>query len=398
VTWGDAVLEQPLTMAAGAHRTLDLLLRTADPDSTVRVALDAGGGINVQTRDLPVTVLPPDAEVILCVAGIDDEVPPSPACSTTITPAQLPTSARAYDSVDRVVTAEGMRVPQDARTALQQWQSLRALDLAGDLSLTPQPTRPVVPRGMPAGLSNAFASVFGTYAIALALVGLVAASMGRAAWSPWAGFALVLVLGTAASVAVGRVGAGSEIVVHHSSLLQQIPGTQASALMMRGVAEFPADGEISLSVPTHDGILETTQARGRAPHVQDESGQPLLRSVHGLGARQAFTTEAIVQLQWASVTMRDNVIHVQNVAPHVLQQCRFADGITPTDVGDLAPGARVTAVRHDDYGGPLMTCVAAIPVLPMRSAERPATMRGITRLAVYSPRSGATHAEGAPND
>jgi hypothetical protein len=397
ITWGDATVRRHLIFGSPGVRRIELFIRTADAGSLVRVALRRPAGEVVAER--PVTVLAHDAPVTLCVRGVDGWIDDAEGCTMSLAPQQLPGSVRGYEIVDEVLTAAGPRaVPELTRVALDRWRSLRALEASGDLSLTPQVTRPTLPRGLASSSRPVVRLFVGGYITLLLLIGLTGASTRVAPFWLWLAFIVVTLTASGAAFALGRAGPGGSIIVHHTSLLQQIPGTSASLLTLRGVAEFPSDEVIHLRVPLEDAMLETAAASGRSAQVFDEAGYPTLAGRYGLGTRQAFTAESVTDVQWLTVVEHGETVQVTNRSEETLHGCRFGDGMSVTDVGDLPANATVSARRLGDVAGPLLTCTATVPAQMLAEQWRAVEMKGTTTVAVYRDRRFSAKRTEAPND
>jgi hypothetical protein len=394
--WGDAIVRRQIALASSGIRRFDLFIRTADAGSLIRATLRSHDREFVTEH--AVTVLAHDTPVTLCVNGVDGWLADASRCTVTLTPQELPNSARGFEIVDEVITADDPRaLPAATRSALDRWRSLSALEASGDLSLTPQVTRPTLLRGLAAASGGAVKMFAGVSIALLLLIGTTGATTRVAPWWVWLAFALVMVIGGGAALALGRVGPGSAIVVHHTSLLQQIAGTSGSLLTLRGVAEFPSDGAVHLRLPLDDAMLEAAAPSARAAHVIDDNGLPILSGRYGFGTRQAFTAEAVTDTQWLSVVERGDVVEVSNRTDGVLHDCRFGDGMSKSDAADLPARATVSATRRGETVGPLFTCTAPIPALTLAERSRPVDMIGTTTVVVYRDRRFA-NGMGAPND
>jgi hypothetical protein len=333
--------------------------------------------------------------VIVCVLA-DSTVPVDAAdCTTTILARALPRSARGYEAADDVVwpAAAGLTVEQDG--ALRAWRALEALDASGELGATPQVSRPLIPRGLPATLTPVVGAIGGAYVLALLAAGLVLRA-GRARLSFTAAtFALATAGACAAIAGIGRVGATRAVHLHHQSLLQQLPGAQSSVLTMRGIAEFPAFDRFALRLPASDGALETAAPRGGARGALDAEGFPVVAGVFGVAARQSFAAEALVGAQPLAVEEHDGTIAIENRSAQTLRDCRLGRGLAAAAPATLAPGARIEAsVTDSDEAatGPVITCVADEAPLLFTESQRPVVMHGATTIAAYR---GATLRGGA---
>jgi hypothetical protein len=394
--WGDATVKRQIALASSGIRRFDLFIRTADAGSLIRVTLRSHDREFVTEQ--PVTVLAHDTPVTLCVNGVDGWLPDASGCTVTLAPRELPSSARGYEIVDEVIAAEDPRaLPAATRLALERWRSLRALEASGDLSLTPQVTRPTLLRGL-AAASGAGVKTFAGVCIALLLlIGMTGVTTRVDPQWVWLAFALVMVIGGGAALMLGRVGPGGAIVVHHTSLLQQIAGASGSLLTLRGVAEFPSDDAVLLRLPLGDAMLEPAAPSARAAQVFDDNGYPILSGRYGLGTRQAFTAEAVTDTQWLTVIERGDVVEVSNRTDTMLRDCHFGDGMSRSDVADLPARATVSGTRQGETAGPLFTCTAPMSALMLAEGSRRVDMTGTTTVVVYRDRRLA-NGRGAPND
>jgi hypothetical protein len=398
VTWGDATVRRQVVLGSPGIRRFDLFIRTAEAGSFMRVALRSSDGEEIVTEQ-PVTVLAHATPVTLCVSGVDEWLDDAARCTVTLGPQQLPSSVRGYDVVDDVLIAGDRKVlPELTRGALDRWRSLHALEASGDLSLTPQVTRPTLRRGL-ASASAPIVTIFASgYIVLLLIIGVTGATTRLAASRVWLAFVLGTMAAAGAALALGRAGPGATVVVHHTSLLQQLAGASGALLTLRAVAEFPSDDFVQLRVPVEDAMLETAAASGRAAHWVDEAGYPILSGRFGLGTRQAFGVEAVTDTQWLTVIERGETVEISNQTADTLHDCRFGDGMSVTDVGDLPARQTVTARFQGEVAGPLFTCIAAVPALALDERSRAVEMRGTTTVAVYRDRRLVPRGTAAPND
>jgi len=389
VVWGDARVTRDVTLAPATRKTLELYLRTTEPRGALDVRLRSAGR-DVVVATAPVRVLGADDRVTVCVAADAASSVDSAACTATVLARSLPRSPRGYEVADDLVwpgTHAGITTEQDA--ALRAWRSLEALDASGDLGATPQVSRPLVPRGLPAALAPIVAGVFLAYVSALLLGAAVLRS--RRARLSWMGasFAVITAGACAAIAAIGHVGATRAVHVHHVTLLQQLPDTQASVLTVRAIAEFPAFDRFSLRLPAADGTLETPSARGPASGALDADGFPVVTGVFGLAGRQSFAGEALVDVRPLAIDDRGATVTIENRSSLLLRDCRLGRGLAASisgPFGTLAPGARIEASwagADEAPGGPLITCVSDEAPLPFTEADRPVVMHGETTIAAY---------------
>jgi len=145
-------------------------------------------------------------------------------------------------------------------------------------------------------------------------------------------------------------------------------------------------------------MLETSAASGRAAQVVDDAGYPILTGRYGLGTRQAFTAEAVVDTQWLTVVEHAETVQVSNRTDSTLHDCRFGDGMSVTEAGDLPANATMSARRLGEVVGPLFTCTAAMPALALAERFRTVEMKGTTTVAVYRDRRFGANGTETPDD
>jgi hypothetical protein len=394
ISWGDARVSRRVALASAGSRAMEIYVRTSHGESAVRVALRSDGRER-HAVDVPVRVLDQDEMVTICIvpSGTLD----APGCSAVLTPDTLPTSPRGYEAADAVIWPAGdVPLPRDRRDALEQWHALRALDRSGDLSLTPGPTRPSLGTGLPADTARRVTVAASVYAVCLLLTGLIAARLG-ASWA-FAALMLMTSAGAAGAAWLGRLGPGHGIQLHHTSLLQQIPGTRASMLTSKGIAVFPALDAFQIELGASDSAVETAAAAGPPVQQVNEAGHPVLSGRFGLGARQPFAIEGIVRTQLLELTFEGTRARATNLIDRPLHDCRFGDGFEPRGIGHLPPGATAEAEQTGEGQGPVLTCrLAELPV-PMMDSRYRVQNAGLTTVAVYRGMAARQAAAGRSHD
>jgi hypothetical protein len=389
VTWGDARVRRDIAVPSAGRRQYDVHLRTANPEGSVRASLMSSGQ-PVGTAEAPIRVLRLDERVTLCVMSTDGSTAAAD-CTGTTTPNLLPKSIRGYDAIDHIVWPPGgSEMGDDQRVAFRRWQALRALEQSGDLGLSPQPVRPALRRGIPAPAAGIAGVVAGSYVGCLVLAGLLVTRRRASLTFTCVALVGVVATGSAVAQAIGRVGPSRAIHVHHRSVLNQIPGTDASMLSTRGVVAFPAFDRYRVSFPLRDGVIESTSSAGHSEHVIDESGRSGIGGTFGLGSRQGFTAEGIIDTQPISLSVARETLTVVNRSTKTLEKCRFAEGFSITDVGSLVPGAASSARQVYETPGPAFTCVTSDPLVGLTSPGRAVRTHGETVIAAYTRHSGET--------
>jgi hypothetical protein len=382
LSWGDARLRRHIALASAGRRNFELHIRTAEPEASIRVQLISEQRV-VHAVEVPVRVLPADAVVTLCVLSTDGSTAGG-ECTATTVPDLLPRSLRGYEAIDRVAwPVAGTQLTAEQRDAFKRWQAFRGLEQSGDLGLAPQPARPAQRRGLPSSAARGVAIVAASFIAGLTLVGLIAIQR-RASLAPVCLMvSAVIAAAGGAAHALGRAGPGGTIRVHHDSVMHQIPGTDASVLSMRAVAEFPAHDRFVIRWPLTDAAVDAASAGARSEEILDQTGLPVIEGTYGLGSRQALAAEGIVSEQPLAVARTGRDWTVENRSTFTLQDCRFAEGFSGAAVGRMPPGASATARQTAEVIGPMFTCAANDPLVALTSPGVPLEMLGRTIVAAY---------------
>ena len=386
ISWGDVRVRRSLNLPSPGKRQIEIYLRTSDPESVIQVRLISGER-TFPPVDVPVRVVPSSEQVTLCVGG--EGAPSGNRCSLHLRADSLPRSSRGYDVVDGIILSDDSPgyVSEEQRNAMLQRTAIQALDVSGDTGLVQRPSRPEQRRGLPNGVVLATSALTSLFVVCFAGAGLrLARQRTNPRWL-WLSAGGIVLSAAAGAQAIGTIGPGVSITVHHRSLLEQIPGTDASVLSMRGVAEFPAHDSFVLRLPVTDGTLEASSS-GREPAEQllDESGRPVLAGVYGLGSRRAFAAEAITRSQPLAVSRRGSTWTVTNRSSLTLHACHFGEGFPSASVVSMPPGHTIEAPETGQVFGPAFTCEATEPIVSMVSPDRTVDMQGTTMIAVYKSR------------
>jgi hypothetical protein len=390
LSWGDAKVRRQLRLASAGRRQFEMYIRASDPTDTIRVVVTGDDPTRepIASADVQVRVLAPDEPFTLCVRTAAGS-PPATVCTASVSAELLPASPRGYEAVDEVVVAADARTwSPEQRNAFDRWRALRTLERSGDIGLAPQPSRPSVRRGLSAGVVRPVAGLAVLYATALVVIGWASARrrtrlMATGLWALTATAAASVVAHTA-----GGIGPRPPVVVHHATVVQQIPGTDVSLLSMRGLLEFPAYHEFEVRLPFRDGAMEAASSAGRTEHTIDADGHPVIRGTFGLGARRAFAAEAFVDGHPVTVTTHGDAIAIVNRSPWTLDDCRFGDAFSVREAASLSPGASLSAVRTSEVLGPVFTCKIDGSPWTLSAQGRTLAASGTTILAVYDSAAG----------
>ena len=392
VAWGSATIRRRLVFDSAGTRRMDFHIRTPDPEPQLRVRFSQPSGA-AASIEVPVQIARDVDRIEVCVVPEQAEAPDESACSTRVSPADLPVSLRGYEAADDVrwpAGRVGLAPAQDA--ALAQWETLKRLDATGALSLTPQAPRPTVERGLPPSIARGLFLISSIYCILLWLVGAAGARRGLGSLGLSIGVAATVALACAAVVALGHVGPQRAVVVHHRSVLQQVPGFETALLSMRAVAQFAGRDVTALRLPVADGVIEPSQARGRAETVVDAEGFPTLTATVALADRWSFGVEAVVPAQLLALEGSPGGVRITNRSQYSMKGCQLASGLEPATVDVLGPGRTIEATWKElaaggapDVLGPLVTCSMNGAAVSMNDSRRPVHMRGTTLVAAYQP-------------
>lgn len=386
VSWGDFDVHRDVSLPSPSRKRYELFVRTGDVEAAIKVRLTSNGA-EVSSAAVPVRLAAPDERITLCVAPPGDPgMLRQEGCAAITTPDALPRSARGYDAMDAVVWAAGERaMSREQRTALDRWKSLRALEDSGDLDVTPKAQQPLLPRGVPAATRQAFSVFAAVYVCGLVTIGALFATRRRRTSLVYAALMSLIGAASATALAIGRVGPASDIVVHHSTVVRQLPGEGGSMVSTRGVAEFPEFDSYALRAPIDDGFIQASAVSGRQEQVVDDAGQPQLRGSFALAARRAFSLESFSTVDALGVAIDGSVVRVTNLTSGPLADCRFGEGFSRSDVGTLAHGQTVEAAVSGNITGPIFNCL--LPELPVafRESDRRVRVQGVTRVFAYKP-------------
>lgn len=387
VTWGSASLRRPIEIAAGATQQFEFYLQTMEVGSAVAVRL-VSGGEEMAVATAPIRTLRADEAFAVCVAAYGAA---QADCAAAPAAADLPRSPRGYDAADRVILDGGEAALTSAqRGALAQWRALRALEDSGSLAATDRP-RSIMPAL--ARKNRTGPPLRGGMALYVALLfGAAVLSSSRRFHAPVAlGAIAAIVLGaTAAALSAGQSGPRSAVIVHHATLVQQLPGAGGSIVTMQGALEYPAFDTFDVHALIGDAAFDAGVRSGvPSSAALDENGYPVIRGTFGLGDRLSFTLYGVSDAEPLSVVRQGAAVRVSNRSTDDLTGCRFGDGTAVNGDGLLRAGE--TALSADlpaSSIGPAITCAMAAPPVPFTEARRPVRTAGRATLAAYLTPSG----------
>jgi hypothetical protein len=379
VDWGSARVRRAVNLTAPSRWQVELYIRAADVREIIRVRL-VSNGRDLAAADVPIRIARPDEPVTLCLGSAPG--PAGPTCTVTVAPAALPHSWRGYDAANQVVWPDGdpSALAVDQRDALDAWRAIRPIDDAGNLTWPPRAPEPT---GTP---QRAGAAVLGAYAIALVGAGLVVRKRSGRVRARYGVMLGLVVAGSAITMATGRFGPASVIIVSHTTVVEEFAGTAKTLVSLRGLAEFPMFDAFALRSTISDAAIDRQPPSRLLVEQQfDEAGFPLLSGVFGLGARQAFSLTGMADLVLLRAARQGGTIRVSNASAFELGDCEVssATAVSAEAIGTLHPGDHVDVIRPGDADDPQVSCTAPSSLITFADARHAVQSLGTVRLIFH---------------
>ena len=227
--------------------------------------------------------------------------------------------------MDDVVWPAGAQpLERDQQIALAQWKAIHGLEESGS---SPSAAAVQTSPALSASTRRALLGIV-AYILAIAAAGFAFTRLRARSLTLYPAVALLVVAGSAAALAAGRLGPGAGVRIQQSVVAQQLSDTGSALILLRGVAEFPSFGAFELRARGADGAMAASQANDRSVRY-DEDGAPLLPSgIVGLGTRKPFELEAVAQFQALVASAEGRTVRVSNRSRHTLDECRFPEGFS----------------------------------------------------------------------
>jgi len=370
VEWGDARTRRAISLSAHAHKQFELYIRTPDARDSMTVHLLADGR-EIAAANAPVRLVAPADALTICVAAAEAMPMSGVTCTATLNASALPRSWRGYGAADEVVWQPGRKptLTADQEKALTEWRGVQAIENAEQSSPSLAEIRP------PIDALRRTRNLTLLYAVALGVFALPFSRIRSRSLVVYPAVAALVIAGTVAAMASGRIGPGATARVAQTAVVRQLPGARGSFVLARGVAEFPTFGAAELTAARADGAIASRGAARRDLRF-DENGAPLLAGIFGLGATTAFEMEAVTAFEALRVESHGETVRVSNSSTQTLKDCRFGDGFSKTSVGSLAPGQRVEAVRQGAQAEEEFTCRLDAPIVELVENRRPVVSGG----------------------
>lgn len=330
VEWGGAVARRDVQLAASSTARVTLLVRTIAASPGVRVTLAAPDGTVTASTDAPLTLMPVDETLRLCIG----DVAASTECSISIPEAEAPTNARAMDLADVVEWHQsGAKPPRESARAFALWQATRWWQDSGSVDPVVKPFDNI------SRLTDRTAR-----SLALFVAGLLVATLAGA----WRRAPALLLLGIPVAMAAAGVAlvtqSSRDVDIQASSFVHQFAGVSQSTVLMKGEVEHPGPDAITLTPAISDASLDIAHGLQNTESVSTIDGQAVYRNTAGRGARARFDLSGSLDQEWLAVSSGTNELTIENRAPFALVACevRATDAFV---IGTIAPGATARTTR-----------------------------------------------------
>jgi hypothetical protein len=379
VEWGDAQLHRAIDVPAPSRTVLELYVRTLDVRGSIAVHVIANGEA-VTSVDIPVRAVDDDERLVLCVGAVPPDPRESP-CSASMPPEALPNSMRGYVAADEVRLPPGAesRLTPAQRTALHRWRAYHEIE-ARDLQTRP-PQAPLS-ASTPGGVGRA--SLLGawmTIALSICCASIWMRGYGSA-WQSYMALAAATGLGVACAVLAGRFGPGAQILVRHSTTVEQV--ADGGIVSMRGTIEYPAFAAYAMHVSGVDGAL-TLRPFGANEQWLNDVGAPVRRGTFGRGAHDEVEIDGVAEYAPFRVREEGSVIRVSNVSDATLSDCSFPEGFSERRVGTLAPGQTASARATAASDAPFFSCLVVQMPVTFSDVRFPVRIEGVGVVSVRLP-------------
>jgi hypothetical protein len=374
-----------VSLGSPSHKQFEIDIRTNDARDRIAVRLLAGG-VEVAHTDVPVRLTRVDEDVTLCVTADDTSAAIPGDCTCIVPQRQLPHSWRGYDAATtwRSIESAQAPLPADRLNDLRKSDAVHALE-STDTSAVALPAPPPADGPFDSSPSRTLAGYVGVLILGGALV-------RRLARRPWPFYATLVCLiggGTAAALAVGRFGPGSSIVVRHATVVQQFAGARYATVLMRGTIEYPSGGEFEITPVTTDAGFDALTGEDADSRI-DENGYSLMTGSFGLGARQSFVAQSVIDSRPVEMASSPTNIHILNTSASDLTDCTFLSGFSKRAIGRLAPDASVDVPSTGEDEGLLACQLPAVPLTLSEPSHRVEAI-GPSTLLVRIPAGGPGH-------
>jgi hypothetical protein len=377
---GDLVIDagrvrvvRALVLPSPSRQRIEQHVRVPSADlDRIHVALVVDGR-EIRAADAAIRVVPDDTRFVLCV-GSGGTSEPRPSCTTTMDRAALPVSWRGYDALDDLdwPATDGPALTEDQTAAIAQWKIRHAHEMA--IAPAAESLTPRRPFGEVRSLIVVYAGLF-------LLVTACARTLGRSPLLLYGSLAALVIAGSAATMAQGRVGAGAAIVVTDATVIRATEALDGALLSTRGVATFPAFGSFELRPASADGVV--TLRREPAPARFADDGGSVLGGVFGKGQGIGFDLEGFAPLPTLTIERAAGATRIANVGTADLTDCELPSGFRPERIALLrAEGAVTVSGSPADEGGAITCRLDGAP--PTLRSDRDRVEHHGTAVLVYT--------------
>lgn len=367
VEWGGAVARREISLDAASSERITILIRTIAASPNVRVSLTTSDG-NVAVADTPLTLLPVDEPLRLCIGDVPDSV----ECLIRIGDSEAPANARALDLADEVVwPARRVELPREPSRALSLWQATRWWQDSGSVDPVVQPF-------------DRISRLSDRTALSLALfVGVLLFATTLAAWRR---ASAILLAGIPFAVSMAGVAvvtrSSRDVDIQSASFVHQFAGVSQSVVRMKAEVEHPGSEPVVLTPALTDASIDMLHGLQNTESVVTADGQTIYRNTAGRGARSRFELNGSLDREWLSVTTADGLV-IRNNAPFSMSECQLrSDDVV--DIGPIAAGAIARITRAGLAPGDTIVCVIPPNWLEWKSPGANVRTRGSAFLVFHA--------------
>jgi hypothetical protein len=366
-----------LALPAPSRKRIEQYVRVPSADlDRIHIALIVAGR-EIRAMDVPVRIAPDDARFVLCVqqGGSD---PPKPSCTATVDRATLPVSWRGYDALDDLEwpATERPGLDEDQTAAIEQWKIRRAHELV----VAPAAGTLEAPR-----FRSQVRSLIVVYAGLFLLITAGAQMLDRSAWVLYGSLIALVIAGSAATMAQGRIGEEAAILVADFTVIRASEAGDGAYLSTRGIAAFPAFGPFELRPDFADGIVT---GRGEpAPERFAEDGGSVLGGVFGKGQRIGFDLEGFWRLATLGIERSADAIRITNLGAADLTDCELPAGFVPGRIPLLRAGSALSVGGSSADENGVVSCRLSLAPPTLRSNGHRVEHTG-TAVLVYTLAAG----------
>jgi hypothetical protein len=223
------------------------------------------------------------------------------------------------------------------------------------------------------------------YAGLFLLVTASARALGRSPWALYGSLIALVIAGSAATMAQGRIGDGAAILVTDSTVVRATEARDGAFLSTRGMATFPAFGSFELRPAFSDGIVTRRHEPAAARFAED--GGSLLGGVFGKGQRTSFDLEGFTRMATLGIERSADTLRITNLSTADMTDCELPAGFVPARIVLLRAGSALSVSGSSADENDAVTCRLGLAPPTLRSSGDRVEHTG-TAVLVYALAAG----------